>query len=290
MKKFATSFALVLALALNAAAQVTAEVALEQDQFLMGEEVTAAVKIINRSGQTLQFGDDPNWLNFTVEARDGLGVAKEGEVPVLGEFSLESGQVATRRVNLSPNFDLKRAGSYRINATVNIKEWNRTITATPKSFDVVKGARIWSQEFGLPLPAGASNRPPEVRRYTLEQANHLRSQLRLYLRITDLTDAEVIKVVPIGGMVSFSHPERQIDRLNRLHVLYQNGAKSYLYTVVSPDGDVLLRQTHEITTSRPRLKADEEGGFLVMGGARRLSLDDLPAPGTTQANGSPEKL
>ena len=38
---------------------------------------------------------------------------------------------------------------------------------------------------------GATNRAPEVRRYSLEQANYLRTQLRLYLRITDAADARV---------------------------------------------------------------------------------------------------
>lgn len=283
------SFALLLGLVWSGRAQVSVEVVLEQEHFLVGESIPAAVRITNRSGQTLRLGQTATWLTFTLETRDGLAVAKNGEVPVLGEFELESGKTATRRVDLSPYFDLGRLGRYRINASVDIKDWDSTLSAKPKSFDIVKGAKLWTQEFGMFLPTGVTNRAPEVRRYSLEQANYLRTQLRLYLRITDAADARVIKVVPIGPMVSVSSPERQIDRDNNLHVLYQVGARTYLYAVLTPEGQMIIRQTHEITTSRPRLQADDRGNLTLMGGARRFSEDDLPAATESKPNVSQEK-
>ena len=87
---------------LPVSAQVTAEVTLEQEQFLGGEALPAAVRVTNRSGQTLHFGSEPDWLTFLVESRDGFIVVKNGEVPVLGEFTLESSKVATRHVDLAP--------------------------------------------------------------------------------------------------------------------------------------------------------------------------------------------
>lgn len=282
MRKHVFSFALVLGLVWTSRAQVTVEISMEQEHFLVGETIPAAVRVTNRSGQTLHLGEDPNWLTFALETRDNAAVIKNGEVPVVGAFELESGQMATRRVDLAPYFELSRYGRYHLNASVHIKEWDTTLAAKPKSFDIVKGAKLWSQEFGMLLPAGVTNRAPEVRRYSLEQANYLRSQVRLYLRVTDGDGARVIKVVPVGPMASVSSPERQIDRLNQLHVLYQTGARSYLYTVFSPDGEILKRQTHEITNSRPRLIADESGNFSVQGGARRVSDDDLPAPAGTE--------
>ena len=139
------------------------------------------------------------------------------------------------------------------------------------------------------LPPGVTNRVPEVRRYSLEQANYLRTQLRLYVRITDVDDTHVIKVLPVGPMVSVSHPERQIDRVNNLHLLYQVGARTYLYAVITPDGEMIQRQTHEITTTRPRLLADDKGNQSVVGGARRFSNDDLPGPPEPESHVSQEK-
>jgi len=271
-------------------AQVKARLVLEQDQFLVGEELQVAVKVTNRSGQTLHLGEEPDWLTFSIEAVDGTIVVKNGEAPVTGAFALASGQVATRRVNLEPYFDIHRVGRYRVKARVNIKAWDHTIATEAESFDIIKGARLWTQAFGMSLPEGVTNQPPEIRRYYLEQANHLRGQLRLYLRVTDAADSQVIKVLPIGSMVSFSNPDCQIDRLNNLHILYQKGAQTYLYTMVSPAGDLLIRQTHEITTTRPKLRADEDGNFSVVGGARRLSPDDVPAPAdpSSETNAPPQ--
>src|SRR5262245_18716022 len=55
---------------LPVAAQMTVEVALEQEQFLGGEALPAAVRITNLSGQTLHLGTEPDWLTFLVESRD----------------------------------------------------------------------------------------------------------------------------------------------------------------------------------------------------------------------------
>jgi len=258
-------------------AQVTVEVVLDQEQFLVGEALPAAVRITNRSGQTLQFGENPDWLTFSIESRDGFVVAKSGDAPVLGEFKLESGQVATRRVDLAPYFTLGRISRYQIVATVRIKDWNAQVTSKPKSFDIINGARIWWQDFGVPTPGGGTtSRPPEVRRYTLEQANYLRSQLRLYLRLTETDGSRVIKVFPLGPMVSFGTPEHQIDKESQLHVLYQNGARSFSYIVVNPDGDVIIRQTYDYSNSRPRLELSEADKVVVVGGVRRTTNSDVP--------------
>ena len=80
----------VLAAALApATAQVTVEITTEQDQFLPAESLPLAVRITNRSGQDLRLGG-PDWLTFSVEARDGLVVPKLGDVPIEGGFVLES--------------------------------------------------------------------------------------------------------------------------------------------------------------------------------------------------------
>jgi hypothetical protein len=276
MKILSLLLALLCAPLSHLFAQVTAEVVLDQEQFLIGEALPAAVRVTNRSGQPLQLGTDADWLTFSVESRDGFIVAKNSDAPVLGEFKLESGQVATRRVDLAPYFALDRIGRYQITATVRLKAWNTQLTTKPKSFDIINGARLWSQDFGVPSPGGAASRPPEVRRYALEQVSYRRSQLRLYLRLTDADGVHVIKVFPLGPMASFSNPERQIDQESRLHVLWQNGAHSFKYTVVSPDGEITISQSHDYAGSRPRLQLNEQGKVVVVGGARRITASDVP--------------
>ncbi len=262
---------------------------MSQENFLLGENVPAAVRVTNRSGQKLRMGEDADWLTFTVEKRGGNVIAKLSDPPVQGEFTLESGQTGIRRVDLSPYFSLDRNGRYRITANVRVKAWDSTITTAPKEFDIINGAKIWSQEFGMPLPGGVTNSAPEVRRYSLEQANYLRTQLRLYLRITDVTDERVVKVVHVGPMVSISKPDPQIDRANNLHVLYQHTAHAYLYLVITPEGEIVVRQTHEIADRRPKLVGDENGKFRVVGGLRLPSENDLPELKLIETDAAPQK-
>ena len=262
----------------NAPAQVvTAQLSLEQDQFLPGETLRATVRVVNNSGQTLHLGADPKWLTFTVESVDNNFVAmKNADPPVVGAFDLGSSEVATKRVDLAPYFVMNHSGRYRVAATVHIPEWGTDVVSPPKEFDVVNGAELWSQDFGLPAPAGVTNQPPVVRKYILEEANYLRQQLRMYVLVSDPSGARILKVSAIGPMVSFSRPEAQLDRASNLHVIYQSGAQSFLYSVVNPDGAITRQEIYDYYTTRPRLAVNDAGDIVVHGGVRRVRPGELP--------------
>src|SRR5215471_3893960 len=133
-----------------AQAQVSLEVTLPQDQFLQGESLPVAVRIVNRSGQTLRLGEGQDWLTFSLEGREGEGVPKLGDVPVEGEFTLESSQVAIKHVDLAPYFTLSGPGHYGIVAAVKIRDWGRQLENRPKFFDIFDGSKLWEQVVGVP--------------------------------------------------------------------------------------------------------------------------------------------
>ena len=278
MKKFALALGLLALSLAPVAAQVSVEVVQDQDQFLPGEAIPVAVRITNRSGQTLHLGEVPDWLTFSVESRDLTSSLKNKDVPVLGPFLLQSSQVATKRVDLAPYFSLNMPGRYILTATVRIKEWDRQVSSHPKSFYIIEGAKLWEQLFGVPVPPGASHALPEVRKYMLLEANYLQGGLRLYLRVTDNTESKTFKVVAVGPLVSVSHPEPLVDRFSILHLLYQDGARSFSYRVFDPNGELLERQTYEYIDTRPRLRTDAAGLVSVYGGVRRVTPEDLPPP------------
>ncbi len=266
---------LVLASSLvRVSAQISVEVTLEQEQFLPGESLPVAVRITNRSGQTLHLGAEPDWISFSVEGRDGRVMPHTGRVRVQGEFALDSAKVATKRADLAPCYSLTSPGRYSVAATVRIPGWNRELKSTSKTFYVVEGARLWEQEFGVPAAAGDTNTIPEVRKYILQQANYLQGEIRLYLRLTDAAGTKVFRVHPIGKMVSFSRPDFEVDKLSNLHVLYQSWARSYSYTMFNPQGDVLAQEVYDYVTTRPRLQKAGDGTISVAGGVRRLKADD----------------
>jgi hypothetical protein len=277
MKYLFSIFVLALAASLNAPAQiVTVQVSLDQDQFLPGETLPVTVRVINHSGQTLDMGADAGWLRFRVQPADSDSeVMSSGQVPVQGEFKLGSSEVATKRVDIAPYFALDKPGRYRITAVVHIKEWGTDVESAAKKFNVIDGARIWTQAFGVPA-TGGSNQLPKIRNYVLEEANYLKNQLRLYVLVTDVPETHVIKVSAIGQMVSFGQPEAQVDRMSNLHVLNQSGAHSFIYAVVSPDGVITTRDIYVIETTRPHLGLNAKGDIVVTGGVRRPAPGELP--------------
>jgi hypothetical protein len=258
-------------------AQVTVEVTQEQQHFLQGETLPVNVRITNRSGQSLQLGSGDDWLTFAVEAREGVVVPRVGDVPVAGEFTLESSKAAIKTVDLAPWFVLNQSGHYSVVATVRIKQWNQEITSRPAYFDITDAPKLWEQPVGLAGGAGDTNRTPEIHKYVLQQATYIRGQLRLYLRVTDAYD-KTLRVVPVGPMLTFGRPDPRVDRSNNLHLLYQSGPHSLSYSLFNPDGELLIRQTYDYAGTRPRFTTDIEGNVSVVGGVRHISANDVPAP------------
>lgn len=279
MRTLPLTVVVLAAMISHAAAQLSVEIVAEQEQFLRDEGVPLKVRVTNRSGQTLRLGNDNDWLSFTVDSHDGAAVSKLGNVPVQGEFVLENAHVATRLVDLAPSYDLTQPGRYVVTATVRVKDWASEVSSKPRRFEIVRGTKIWEQEFGIPAAAGF----PEVRRYILQQAQY-QKQLQLYLRIADANDQTVFKVQPLGPLVSFSRPEAQVDQNSDLNVIFQTGARAFSFLVVRPDGSIALRQTYDYTSTRPSLRANDEGRIYVSGGVRRYAASDFPTPLATATN------
>lgn len=264
---------LLLALALSAQAQISVELILDQEQFLRDESLPVKVRILNRSGQTLRFGPTTDWLSFNIEMRDGKVVQKGGQLASIGEFSLESSMVATRVVDLSSAFNFDIPGRYNMTATVRVPEWKDEFASKSKAFEIVRGTKLWEQEFGVP----AENGSPEVRKYILQQAQY-QKKLMLYLRVTDRDERYAFRCFPVGPLVSFNRPEAQVDRASNLHLLFQTGARSFRYAVYDPSAELRVRQYHEYARSRPALRMNDKGGIFVAGGTRRILEDDVPPP------------
>ena len=264
----------LLALAvLPVTAQVTVEVTTDQDQFLQGESIPVAVKITNRSGQQLHLGADNEWLTFNVQSVDGFIVMQNSEVPVQGAFDLESSQEATKHVDVEPSFDLRKLGGYKVTATLHIKEWAQDINSKPKNIDIVSGAKLWSQEFGLP----ATNHAPEMRRFTLEQASYLNNRKRLYVQVSDQAGGQIFATRALGPAVEFNGPEALVDRYSMLHVVWQSGGQSFNYSLVNADGEILRTEMYDdYNNSRPHLMVDDGGDIRVKGGVRRPQPGELP--------------
>jgi hypothetical protein len=258
---------------------VTAELQLDQNQYLPDEDVRLKVLISNRSGQPIVLGTDNRWITFSVVGEHDYVVPKQGEMPVQSPFTLLSAQAVTREFNPTSYFGFRQPGRYSIGAVIQIPQWKQEIACKPVVFTISEGVplpQLGDLTIGVPPPPGVTNVPPEVRRYSLLKASDL-NELRLYFRLTD-KNGRTLRVFPLARMLSFSDPVAQIDRANNLHVLLQTGAQTFTYSVLDPNGNLLARQFHEYTRTRPSLRLSPDGRVLVEGGRRVLTWDDIPAP------------
>ncbi|MBX3748224.1 MAG: hypothetical protein KF833_23185 [Verrucomicrobiae bacterium] len=262
-------------------AQVTGleiSVSLEDTVFLPGEEVPVAVRITNLAGRPLSFGEGPDWLVFHVETRGGNAVERLAPTPYREPFMLESSQAGTQWWNIQPLFDLDEGGSYVVYAELRMPEWERRVFSRGATFIVQPARKMWEVTFGVPPEPGVESGAPEVRRYALQSVTRLKER-RLYARVTNVEETHIYRVVFLDRLLTFSNPEQQLDILSRLHVLFQTGGNTYTYCVVDPDGELVIRQRHEILPgSRPFLARTDGGRVEVRGGRRLPALTDIPLP------------
>ena len=177
---------------------------------------------------------------------------------------------------MTPYFNCRAPGHYTIKAAIRLAQWDQTVTCTPAHFSIVNGIQVRKlPAVGVPLPPGVTNAAPEIRLYSLEKAS-LPTGWKLYFRLRDGASGATLKVFSIGTFLSFGDPEARIDRLSNLHVLHQNGARTFSYSVINPRGQILDRRTYEQVGTRPVLTADNSGSISVMGGQRLVSPTDIP--------------
>ena len=257
-------------------AQVTATLEINKSQLLPRETFFVRLKIVNFSGQTLVFGEDNNWLQFQIENEVGEVIDPISEPPnVEGRFTVESSIRATKQIDLSSYYALEKVGRYKITSKFYVKQWGRLLSVNPVKVDIVNGSVLWQQMFGVPLKKGELPSQLKRRRYVLQKAKNLR-MMTLYVRVDDGPGGRVHKVSPVCPMVTFNEPVAQVDPTGNLHVLCQSGARTYNYSVLSPDGVIKIRHHYNIVGSRPRL-GFREGKIVVVGGLKLLRPDDVPS-------------
>ena len=257
---------------------VTAELSLARNELLPMEDMQLKVRIVNRSGQDLTLGNTSDWISFTIRGESNTVAAQLDAVPSVGEFTMHSAQAGSPVFNLTPCFNFRQVGHYTVAAVINLPAWNKNLICKPINFEVINGVRIPNMpemQVGVPALPGASDAPPETRKYFLLKVN-APAGMKLYCQLTDETGSRTVRVFPIGGMLSLTVPEVQIDRFSNLHVLHQNGARSFNYCTINPLGQILENQTYVYAGTRPVLRGAPDGRVVVAGGERKYSPTDLP--------------
>jgi hypothetical protein len=96
--------------------------------------------------------------------------------------------------------------------------------------------------------------------------NRFPDHTSLYVRVEDKDTGIVYATQSLGHIIAMDEPQAQLDRANRLHVLHCAAPRSWTYTRIGLNGEVLEHSTFYESKTRPRLFHSAQGDIVVKGG------------------------
>ena len=251
-------------LAATAQAQIQVELKFQRLQYVAHEPVMANVRITNLSGRDIELHDGPSqpWFGFEINAGEGrLLAARRPGVPE-PPLRVEMGKTVTRRINLTPIFPVQDFGSYHVRANVFFADLNKHFYSQTKVFQVADARPVWQKTVGIPDGSPGAG---ESRTYSL-LSNRFPDHTSLYVRVENRDRGVVHTTYSLGHVLAYDEPQAEIDRANQLHVLHCAAPRSWSYSHIGLNGELLAHSIFMETKTRPRLRHTTDGAIAVRGG------------------------
>ena len=271
MKKEAHSASLrlvVLALALFGfihcgSAQLQVDIKLKRTLYVSYEPILITVSMTNLSGNPLPLSDanDNHWFGFQIETLDGRPIAPRSLNYTNESLVLEAGQKLSRTVNLTPLFPIGEFGGYRIRAAIYAATLKRFFNSPALNIEITDGRPVFQKIVGVPDGMPGAGETREITAMT----HRLPNSTQLYLRIENKKGGTVFCTHRLGRLVSYGTPEIILDQKNQVHILQNAAPKSFLYSHIGLNGEVLQRKTYSQIVKRPILHEGPNGKIQVIG-------------------------
>ena len=254
----------VLFAATQAHAQIQIDIKFARLQYIAYESVIATVGITNLAGRDVELtdADGQAWFGFEVMGSEGQPISPTRDKLVQPPLRIEAGKRVTQKIDLTPHFAVHDLGTYHVRAYIHFADLNRFFYSPRKVFEVTDARPTWQRTVGIPADASASG---NTRTYSL-LTNRFPNYTGIYVRVEDKDTGIVYATESLGHIISMYEPEAQLDRENELHVLHCAGPRSWTYSRINLNGQVLEHTTFYETKSRPRLFHSAEGEIVVKGG------------------------
>jgi hypothetical protein len=244
------------------AAPLSVQIRCEKDTFLVYEAIPVTVSVHNFSGRNVAMDENEpqTSLEFVVATEAGQLVRAFGK-PSLGHaVTIPPGQTVSQSIDVLPLFELRERGTYRIHAV--LRNGAGTFQSPPITITILNGREIWSQVVGLPVRDGGAE---EYRTYSLLARRGPGGDM-LYIGVRDDVHGTAYSLVALGVFIPTAEPQAKADGAGNLHVLFQNGPRSYAYVAVDPVARAVARAGYSDFMSRPTLVAEKDGKVMVKGG------------------------
>src|SRR6202795_725483 len=257
--KFLVQPALFLFLATAAQAQIQVELKFKRLQYVAHEPVMATVKITNLAGRDIDLQDEKGqrWFGFEVNASEGRLLAPLSQNTPEPALHVAAGRTVTRKINLTPIFPVHDFGAYHVRANVYFADLNRFFYSPAKVFQVADARPIWQRTVGIPdgMPGAG-----ETRTYSL-LSYRFPDHTSLYLRVENKDSGVVYTTYSLGRVIAYDEPQTELDRANQLHVLHCAAPRSWAYSHIGWNGELLAHSTFMETKTHPRLRHAADGAI-----------------------------
>jgi hypothetical protein len=243
-------------------------------QYVAHEPVMATVRITNLAGRDVDLHDEKgqHWFGFEVNAGEGRLLAPFRQSAPEPALHVEAGQTVTRKINLTPVFPVHDFGAYHVRANVYFADLNKFFYSQTKVFQVADARPIWQKTVGVPDGiAGAG----EMRTYSL-LSNRFPDHTSLYVRVENKSGGLVYTTYSLGRVIAYDEPQAELDRANQLHVLHCAAPRTWAYSHIGLNGELLAHSTFMETKTRPRLRHVADGAVAVNGGRLDLPIAQSP--------------
>ena len=254
----------IFVFAVTAHAQIQVELKLPRLQYIAYEPIVAKLAITNLAGRDvdLRDGEGQPWFGFEITGSDGQSIGPVAASKPQGALSVPAGKTVTQKINLTPLFPIHDFGTYRVRAHVYFADLSKFFYSQTKVFQVTVARPIWQKTVGIPEgSSGAGN----TRTYSL-LSNRFPDHTALYVRVEDKNSGVVYATYSLGRIIAFDEPQAELDRVNQLHVLHCAAPRSWAYSLVGLNGELLRRSALMESKTRPRLRHAADGTVLVIGG------------------------
>ncbi|MEP7014782.1 MAG: hypothetical protein ABI925_05020 [Verrucomicrobiota bacterium] len=281
--RFSLIFAGILLSGATAQAQIQVDLKLRRLQYIAHEPVMATIGITNLAGRDvdLRDADGEAWFGFEVTGKESQPIAPLPPNQSQPGLKIDIGKKVTQRINLTSLFPVSDFGTYHVRAHIYFADLGKFFYSQTKVFEVTDARPIWQKTVGI--PDGAAG-PGNARTYSL-LSNRFPDHTSLYVRVEDKDSGIVYATYSLGRAIAFNDPQAEIDRANQLHILHCAGPRSWAYSHVGLNGELLAHSSFMETKTRPRLARAADGSVAVRGG-----MLDQPAAVPVVAPGKVPKL
>jgi hypothetical protein len=168
----------------------------------------------------------------------------------------------TQKINLTPLYPVHDFGTYRVRAHIYFADLNKFYYSQTKVFQVTDTRPLWQKTVGIPE---GSQAPGSARTYSL-LTNRFSEHTSLYVRVADTDRGIVYATYSLGHIIALDEPQAELDRANQLHVLHCAAPRTWAYSRVGLNGELVSHSSFMETRKRPRLFHALDGLVTVRGG------------------------